>query len=145
MGLIARSIEAAGVPTLSMTSALSITRSVGPPRAAFLDFPLGHTTGKPHDRALQRSIVTDALAAFSSIDVPGGVVHLDYSWSSDDAWKDGVMQPRPAGGGASDGTPSAEDDRAPRLDTPQYQTDEDRTRAERALAADGCPTCVFLE
>lgn len=150
MGLIARTIEAAGIPTLSMTSALSITRSVNPPRAAFLDFPLGHTTGKAHDRALQRSILKDALAAFHAIDTPGDIVHLDYAWSTDDAWKDAVMRPR-AGSGAGAGraseasTASAEDDRAPRHDTPQYQSDEDRRLAEQALARDGCPSCVFLD
>lgn len=142
MGLIARSIEAAGIPTLSMTSALSITRSVNPPRAAFLDFPLGHTTGKPHDRALQRAIVQDALAAFRAIDEPGRVVRLDYIWADDDAWKDGVMRSRAASGDAGD---EFEDDRAPRRDTPQYQLEEDRTLADEALATTGCPTCVFLD
>jgi hypothetical protein len=36
------------------------------------------------------------------------------------------------------------DDRTPRSDTPQYQTQRDRQRAEAALAAGGCKTCVFL-
>ena len=57
VGLIARAVEAAGIPTLSMTSAWSITASVNPPRAAFVDYPLGHTTGQPHDRADQLRIV----------------------------------------------------------------------------------------
>jgi hypothetical protein len=29
-----------------MASALDVIKAVKPPRAAFLDFPLGHTTGK---------------------------------------------------------------------------------------------------
>ena len=62
MGLIAREIEARGIPTLSMTSALSITKAANPPRAAYLDFPLGHTAGKPHQPLLNRAIVRDALA-----------------------------------------------------------------------------------
>ena len=70
MGLIAREIEAAGIPTLSMTRALSITRSVNPPRAAYLDFPLGHTTGKPHDAEGQRRILRDALAIFQRLESP---------------------------------------------------------------------------
>jgi len=144
VGLIARTIEAAGVPTLCMTSALSITRAVAPPRAAFLDFPLGHTTGKPHQPELQRRILLDALAAFESITGPGEVVTLDYEWADDDSWKDGVMRPRRSGGqgaAASD----YEDDRAPRHDTPRYQSEQDRELAEAALAAGGCPTCVFLD
>jgi hypothetical protein len=141
VGLIARQIEAAGIPTLCMTSALSITRSVDPPRAAFLDYPLGHTTGKPHARALQQSILRDALAGFVSIDEPGGIRMLDYTWSEDDDWKDSVMRPRvaPATGAG------VLDERTTRHPTPQYQCDADRELAERALATDGCPSCVFLE
>lgn len=141
MGLIARTIEAAGVPTLCMTSALSITRSVGVPRAAFLDFPLGHTTGKPHQRGLQLRILRDALAGFERLREPGGVLHLDYAWADDDVWKDAVMRPRATSGGGRD----YGDDRTPRLPTPQYQTERDRALAEEALASGGCPTCVFLE
>ena len=64
MGLVARHVEAAGIPTLCMTSAQDITRAVNPPRAAFLDFPLGHTTGKPHEPDLQRRILVQALSSF---------------------------------------------------------------------------------
>jgi hypothetical protein len=141
VGLIAREIEARGIPTLSMTSALSITRSVNPPRAAFVDYPLGHTTGKPHEPALQRGLLLDALAAFETLTQPGGVVMLPHRWSEDESWKDGVMRPDP--GAAGDGTGHA-DDRIGRHDTPQYQTEEDRVRAEAALAEGGCKTCVFL-
>ena len=52
MGLIARAIEAEGIPTLSVTSARDITRAVWPPRAAYLDYPLGHTSGRPHEPEL---------------------------------------------------------------------------------------------
>ena len=45
------------MPTLSMTSAWSITAAVWPPRAAFVDHPLGHTTGRAGDPAGQRAIV----------------------------------------------------------------------------------------
>jgi len=46
-----------------MTSALDITRAVNPPRAVFVNFPLGHQTGKPHQPELQRAIVRDAMRA----------------------------------------------------------------------------------
>ncbi len=145
MGLIAREIEAAGIPTLAMTSALSITRAANPPRAAFLDYPLGHTTGKPHDPELQRAILVDALRAFETLAEPGSVEMLPYRWSEDDAddaddsWKDRVMRPDPEAGGGHD------DDRTERTAVPQYQTERDRELAEAALASGGCPTCVFLE
>ena len=100
-----------------MTSALDITRSVNPPRAAFLDFPLGHTTGKPHDPVLGRAILESALEAFASIREPGGVKMLPFRWDADDAWKASAMT-------------GAADERAARSDAPQYQNEEDRRRAE---------------
>jgi hypothetical protein len=106
-----------------MTSALDITRSVNPPRAAFLDYPLGHTTGKPNEPELQRAILVDALEAFVSLSSPGTLKMLPYRWSDDESWKRDVF----AGG----------DERRPRYDTPQYQTEEDRRRAE-----DSCGECV---
>ena len=118
MGLIARQVEAAGISTLCMSSALDITRAVNPPRAAFLDYPLGHTTGKPHEPALQRAILSQALEAFTSLTEPGSVKMLPFRWSEDQAWQ-ATAQRGP-------------DDRRPRYDTPQYQTAEDRQRAESA-------------
>lgn len=138
MGLIAREIEARGIPTLSMSSALSITRAVNPPRAAYLDFPLGHTAGKPHQAALNRAILRTALAAFESLDRPGEVLMLDYEWRDDDAWKDAVMRPRAH-------SEHHDDSRVERYPDPQYQTDEDRAAADAALAAGGCATCVWLD
>lgn len=142
MGLIAREIEARGIPTLSLSSALSITRSVNPPRAAFVDFPLGHTAGKPHEPALQRDLLRAALRGFETLDAPGGVITLPYAWAEDDAWKDFVMRPDPV---ANDRGAGHADDRTERRDTPQYQTEADRERAEAALAEGDCGTCFFLE
>ncbi len=88
VGLIARAVEEAGIPTVSMTSALDITRAVNPPRSVFVNFPLGHQTGKPNDPELQRAILLDALSAAQSISVPGEVVVLPYVWDEqDDSWE----------------------------------------------------------
>lgn len=115
------------MPTLSMSSALSITRSVNPPRAAFVDFPLGHTAGKPLDTGLQREIVVASLAAFQELETPGAVKMLPFRWSDDDEWKREVM----LGG----------DERTKRSAQPVYQRDADRRLAQDAGE---CPTCVFL-
>ena len=71
-----------------MTSAFDITQSVKPPRAVFLNFPLGHQTGKPNQPDLQRKIVADALRAFETIAVPGTIVELPYVWDpADRSWE----------------------------------------------------------
>ena len=119
-----------------MSSAYSITAAVSPPRAVYLDFPLGHTAGKPHDTGLQRSILRDTLDALVAIDEPGTIRRLPYRWAEDDAWKDLVMRPSPDG--------SSADDRTERHPDPQYQSEADRIAAQAAFERDGCPTCVFL-
>ena len=120
-----------------MSSAWSITAAVNPPRAVYLDFPLGHTAGKPHDTASQRRILRDTLEALVAIDVPGTIRKLAYRWADDDAWKDTAMRADPYGPGG--------DARIKRLPDPQYQHDEDRIEAQAAFERDGCPSCVFPE
>jgi len=90
VGLIARVVEEEGIPTICMTSALDITQSVKPPRAVFVNFPLGHQTGRPNDPAIQRQIVRDAMHAFESIRTPGDIVQLPYVWNpTDRSWETG--------------------------------------------------------
>ncbi len=84
MGLLARTFEAAGLPAMTLSSALDITRSVRPPRAAFLNFPLGHTSGKPLDRTGQMALLRDALDVLVEADSPGALVCLDYTWDEPD-------------------------------------------------------------
>jgi len=120
------------VPTLCMTSALSITQSVHPPRAAFLDYPLGHTTGKAGEPELQRTILMEALGAFLELTEPGSIKELPFRWAADDSWKNGVMRAPSQGG---------QDNRVERYDTPQYQCEADRIAADEAGE---CPSCVFL-
>jgi hypothetical protein len=109
-----------------MTSARDITRAVNPPRAAFLDYPLGHTAGKPHDPDLQRRILAEALSSFGTMTTPGSIKDLPFVWSDDEEWKAKAF--------------AEGDDRTPRHGTPQYQDEEDRL-----MAVDGnpptCPAC----
>ena len=89
MGLIARALETAGISTLAMSSALDITQAVRPPRSVFLNFPLGHQTGKPHQPELQRRILRDAFHALETITDPGTIVSLPYIWDEeDDSWEE---------------------------------------------------------
>lgn len=115
-----------------MSSALDITETVKPPRAVFLDFPLGHIAGRPQDPILQRKILVEALDAFNSITVPGSVKMLDFEFAEDDSWKKAVEV--------------SGDERLPRYDTPQYQSEEDRDRTRvddrSAIASCNCSFCL---
>ena len=121
-----------------MSSAYSITRSVNAPRAVYLDFPLGHTAGKPGDKPLQRKVMIDTLSALDTIQVPGTIRTLPYRWASSDTWKDKVMRPDPE-------KKQHRDTRVERSHEPQYQLEDDRQAAVLNLAKNGCVDCVWLE
>jgi hypothetical protein len=77
-----------------MSSGLDITKAVKPPRAVFVNYPMGHQTGKPHEPELQRSIIRDAFAALPTMDTPGSIVTLPYVWDEDDPnWEDRQYRP----------------------------------------------------
>lgn len=118
MSLLARHLESAGIPTLCLASARDIIEAGNPPRAVFVDYPLGHTAGRPFDAADQLDVIRQTIHAFETIDSPGQIVTLTNRWSDDESWRESAMR---ADGG---------DTRQPRDNTPQYQTDEDRRLAE---------------
>ena len=125
MGLVARTLEKAGFPTICLTAARSITESVNPPRAAFVDMPLGYTVGRPHEPEFQRDLLRKVFKAVENMDSPGSILDLDVTWSDDPSWKDKATS------GLNNGVNSAEGDtRQPRSSEPQYQFEEDRIAAE---------------
>jgi hypothetical protein len=80
VGLIARAVEEAGIPTVSLSSAYDLTALVKPPRTFFVNYPLGHTSGKPFDRENQTAILKEALGKAGEIAEPGAIVALPYVW-----------------------------------------------------------------
>ena len=125
VGLVARILEEAGFPTICLTAARSITESVNPPRAAFVDMPLGYTAGRPHEPEFQKDLLRKVFTAVEEIEIPGSIVDLDISWSEGESWKDKATS------GLNNGVNSAEgDSRRPRLRDPQYQYEEDKIAAE---------------
>ena len=76
MGLVQRAIEAAGIPTVSVTMLPEITRKVGVPRAVRVGFPLGHPFGFPGQAFLQRRILSEMIRVAGAAQVPGTIVDL---------------------------------------------------------------------
>ena len=89
MGLIARAVEEEGIPTVSLSYAYDLTALVKPPRSFFVNYPLGHTSGKPFDRENQRAILKDALGQAGKITTPGTICTLPYEWD-DPLWLAGI-------------------------------------------------------
>ena len=134
MGLIARTLEASGISTVSLSSARTITAAANPPRAVFLDYPLGQTAGRAGDPNEQDLVMSSALNALETMTRPGAIATIDLDWSDDHRWKDTVMRVDP------DGDLSNLDDRSERYSTPQYE------RMEDADAADSdCASCIFFD
>ncbi|HXC31067.1 MAG TPA: hypothetical protein VNZ56_01230 [Verrucomicrobiae bacterium] len=93
--VVARALEARGLPTLSMSCLLEAAEEAKPPRACFLDFPLGCPAGRPHHAEQQREILRAALKLAPDFD--GQVWHikqLPFQWSPDGsrAWEEEVSE-----------------------------------------------------
>ena len=90
VSLVARHLEANGIPTVVLGSALDIVEHCGVPRFAFLDFPLGNPCGKPYDVAMQREVVGAAVDLFESAGAQP-TLRLPHRWSEDESWRDAYM------------------------------------------------------
>jgi D-proline reductase (dithiol) PrdB len=70
VGLIQSVIEREGIPTTSVTMLREITEKVEPPRALFVDTPLGYPLGEPDNPAVQRQILEAALGLLHRRELP---------------------------------------------------------------------------
>ena len=95
MSLVARHLEAAGIPTVILGSAIDIVEHCGVPRFLFTDFPLGNPCGRPWDMDMQRDIVTQALSLFETATGPRTTQTVDYRVSEDQSWRERYLEVRP--------------------------------------------------
>ncbi|MBF0277936.1 MAG: hypothetical protein HQM13_09105 [SAR324 cluster bacterium] len=106
-----------GIPTFIMGAALDILRAGKPPRASFIDYPLGTSAGKPFDRENQIELVRSSLSVQEGITEAGSIITLPLQWP--EGWEKKNQMEQIEG-----------DQRSPRDTTPRYQTEEDRMLAE---------------
>ncbi len=88
MSLVARHLEAHGIPTVVVGSARDIVEQCGVARFLFSDFPLGNPCGRPYDTEMQRAIVGYALDLLENATLPRTTVQTPFRWSEDPSWKD---------------------------------------------------------
>jgi len=62
---------------------------ITPPRAAFVDHPVGRTFGPPQDRARNEAILTAALAELPNFNGPNQIHDIRCQWQPDGgrAWE----------------------------------------------------------
>ena len=80
MGLVARVVEEAGIPTVTISTGRDITALVRPPRSLFVNFPMGNSFGRPGDSAMQAEILRRALDFAVTAEEPGILVDLPQQW-----------------------------------------------------------------
>ena len=91
MSLVARHLEANGIPALVIGSAIDIVEHCGVPRYLHTDFPLGNPCGKPWDRDMQISIISQGVAMFRTATAANTTERMPYEWG-DNSWRDDYLR-----------------------------------------------------
>lgn len=88
VSLVARHLEANGIPTVIIGSALDVVEHCGVPRFYFTDFPLGNPCGHPWARDMQREIVRRGIGLFETAKAPLTTVQAPFAWTEEGAiWR----------------------------------------------------------
>ena len=95
MSLVARHLEANGIPTVVVGSARDIVEHCGVPRFLFSDFPLGNPCGHPWNRGMQTAIVRLALSLLDSAATPRTTLRAPFEWKHDPPWRERYNRVRP--------------------------------------------------
>lgn len=102
---------------MCLGSALDILEAGRPPRATFLDYPLGHSAGKPFAPDEQASVIRSSLQGLTTLQDAGAIQTLPLKWYEDEAWR--------LAASSSEGA----DTRQARDESPQFQSPGDREAA----------------
>jgi len=86
--VLARAIEAAGVPTVMVTMMPFWAEKLGTPRTLGVEFPFGHAFGRAGERDEQLAVIRRALRVLAGATSPGTIEHHDQPWQGDfDEWR----------------------------------------------------------
>ncbi len=87
ISLVARHLEANGLPTVIIGNARDIVEHCGVARLVFVDFPLGNPCGEPFDAEMQRGVVDMALGLLESASAPRTTLQAPLRWPRGEDWK----------------------------------------------------------
>ena len=83
MGLVCRVVEQCGIATVFLGTGRDLIVQVRPPRALFVNFPMGNAFGKPFDSEMQTDILRACLDLAATCESPGQLVDLPHVWPND--------------------------------------------------------------
>ena len=88
MSLVARHLEANGIPTVVVATARDIVESAAVPRLLHVDFPLGSPCGEPWNVEQQRGVLEKAFRLLETAKAPLTTEEAGLVWSKGQRWKD---------------------------------------------------------
>ncbi len=68
--MLARAVEASGIPTVIVTMMPDLAERFHLPRIVGVEFPFGHPFGMPNDRQMQSAVARAALSLYDGSDLP---------------------------------------------------------------------------
>ncbi len=80
MGLVCRTLEEQGIATVYIATGRDLTALVKPPRALFVNHPMGNNFGRPGDIPMQLDILRTALGMLDSVTEGGTLIDYPTTW-----------------------------------------------------------------
>jgi len=79
---------------VSVSTVWDITMAVKPPRACFIDFPIGTPIGKPHQPELQRAVLKEIFAQVPHFTADWTLHELPFQFADDGsrAWEEELKE-----------------------------------------------------
>jgi hypothetical protein len=81
VGLVCRLLEERGIATVYVATGRDLTDLVKPPRALFVNHPMGNNFGRAGDVATQTNILQAALTMIDSVERGGELIDYPTTWS----------------------------------------------------------------
>ena len=93
MALVARHLEAQGLPTVILGAARDIVEAAGVARLLFSDLPLGHAAGLPSDVASQDLTLELGLRLLESAPAARCTLQSPLRWPGGEGWREACLNP----------------------------------------------------
>ncbi len=90
MGLVCRLLEERGIATTYVATGRDLTALVNPPRALFVNHPMGNNFGAANDVEAQMRILRAALNLVETVEQGGTIVDMASDWQEPFAFGPGA-------------------------------------------------------
>ena len=92
MGLVCRLVEERGIATTYVATGRDLAALVNPPRALFVNLPMGNNFGAANDVDTQTDILRTALGLVETVERGGTLVDMPTHWTKSFAFGPGSAE-----------------------------------------------------